>query len=75
LSTLDNWTKIIAGRDIVKSMTFEYVDENFIDLSKLTVLTNTTSEKKYYGSYLLSRASDEDNYTTWFNIARFRLDD
>ena len=60
-----------------KKHNFEVADcfSVFIDLSKLTVLTDTTSEKKYYGSYLLSRASDEDNYTTWFNIARFRLDD
>lgn len=31
-------------------------------------------EKIYYGSYLLSRADDSDNYTTWVSISRFKLE-
>lgn len=29
----------------------------------------------YYGAYLLSRASDKDNYATWEKINRFRLEE
>ena len=75
LATLDYWEKIVSGRDLLKSMTYEYVESNFIDLNKLIVVASVEAESKYYGSYLLSRASDEDNYTTWFNVARFKLDD
>ena len=75
LTALDYYEKIISGRNLLKSLTYEYVENNFIDLSKEYVISTSEHEKKYFGSYLLSRASDEDNYRTWFNIARFRMDD
>ena len=75
LSTIDSWKKMALGKDLLKSMTYQYVEENFINLGEMTVIASVEAEKKYYGSYLLSRASDEDNYTTWFNVARFKLDD
>ena len=75
LETLEYYEKILPGKDILQSLTYGYVSSNFIDLSKKIVIDTSEHEKKYFGSYLLSRASDEDNYTTWFNIARFRLDD
>ena len=75
LLTLNCYEKIIPGKDLIKSYTYEYVEKTFVDLRGATIIGTTENEKKYYGSYLLSRASDEDNYTTWFNIARFRLDD
>ena len=75
LDQIDSYEKLIPGKDILQSLTYNYVQVNFIDLSKKTVISHSEYEKKYYGSYLLSRASDEDNYTTWFNIARFKLDD
>ena len=75
LTTLDYYEKIISGKNLLKSLTYEYVESHFIDLSKEYVIGTSEHEQKYFGSYLLSRASDEDNYTTWFNIARFRMDD
>ena len=75
LVALDYYEKIISGKNLLKSLTYEYVEYNFIDLSKEYVISTSEHEQKYFGSYLLSRASDEDDYRTWFNIARFRLDD
>ena len=75
LAQLDYYEKILPGKDILQSLTYGYVSSNFIDLSKKMIIDTSEHERKYFGSYLLSRASDEDNYTTWFNIARFRLDD
>ena len=75
LDTLDYYEKVISGKNVLKSLSYQYVEDNFIDINKKFVIGTTEREKKYFGSYLLSRASDEDNYTTWFNIARFRMDD
>ena len=75
LSLLESYTKVIAGKNIMRQMTYEYIENNFINIAQETVIASSEREKKYYGSYLLSRASDADNYTTWFNVARFRLDD
>ena len=72
---LDYYEKIISGKNLLKALTYGYVANNYIDLSKEYVISTGEHEEKYYGSYLLSRASDEDDYKTWFNIARFRLDD
>jgi len=75
LDVIDSYTLLLPGKDILSSLTYSYVKNNFIDLSKKTVLSTSEHEKRYFGSYLLSRASDEDNYTTWFNIARIKMDD
>lgn len=75
LSLLESYTKVIAGKNIMRQMTYEYIENNFINVAQETIIASSEREKKYYGSYLLSRASDADNYTTWFNVARFRLDD
>jgi len=75
LSILESYTPVIAGKNIMKQMTYDYIDNNFINIANEFVIDSDEREKKYYGSYLLSRASDADNYTTWFNVARFRLDD
>lgn len=64
-----------AGRDLLKSITYQDAEDNMIDLDNYVVVDSIDYESFYYGSYLLSRASDEDNYTTWYNIARFRLDE
>jgi hypothetical protein len=55
--------------------TVSHNDAKEMDLSKYHILYNEAYEKFYYGSYLLSRADETDNYTTWVNIARFRLDE
>ena len=64
-----------AGRDLLKSISYQDAEDNMIDLDNYVVVDSIDYESFYYGSYLLSRASDEDNYTTWYNIARFRLDE
>ena len=75
LNTLEYYEFLVNGNDTLKTYTTEYVEQYFINLNDKIVIDTVEGEKRYYGSYLLSRASDEDNYTTWFNIARFRIDD
>ena len=74
----ERYEKIIDGKDLLVSYSFQYVEDNFLninDKNSYEYLTKSQNEKNYYGSYLLSRASDEDNYQTWYNIARFRMED
>ena len=71
----DNYILINKGNEIIKSLSYQYVLDNNIDLNNYLVLASAPYEAFYYGAYILSRASDEDNYTTWYNIARFRLDE
>ena len=76
--TVDNdesYWLIGTGRQILKTISYQYVIDNGINLDKYLILIDAPYEAFYYGSYILSRASDEDNYTTWYNIARFKLDE
>ena len=81
----DNVELIGRGNNLIKALSYDYLGNTFIynkDTSILThnntqyyVLFNIEQEARYYGSYILSRASDEDNYNTWFVVERFRLDE
>lgn len=82
---------ISSGRNLVKNLTYKYVQDNFITLksyynaqtgrntdleeNEYYLIESVPYEAFYYGNYVLSRASDVDNYTTWLTIAKFRLDE
>ena len=78
---------IATGKDLTKSLTYNYVEEHnyFTDETGKYLMTGFGDsyylidkepyEAFYYGAFLLSRASDEDNYSTWMNIERFRLEE
>lgn len=84
-----SFNKIIlvgSGREIVKNISLKYIKDNniLINEEEHYIKTGETYnyllfyipvEEYYYGSYILSRASDIDNYTTWFILERFRLDE
>lgn len=66
--------------DIVQRISYQDVIDNpLIDIDKYEtsglLLTTSEFESLYYGSYILLRASNDDNYSTWYIINRFRLDD
>lgn len=65
---------IDGGRNLIKSLSYSYIRKNSPNLANETILETSEQEAYYYGSYILSRASDEDNYTTWYTISRFRFD-
>lgn len=81
------YTPIATGRSLIKNLSYKYVQDNFfeVNLEKNYIKLNNDEqayliaaspyEAFYYGSYILSRASDEDNYSTWFIINRFKLDE
>ena len=75
ISGFSTYKKIVKGIDLIDTLTFQQVEDDFLDLNRYYRLNQTTQEKRYFGNFLLSRSSDEDNYTTWFTIARFQLDD
>ena len=65
---------VASGREIVKNLSYKYVKDNLIDLKDYNLIQSIPVEALYYGSYILSRASDEDGYQTWFTVAQFRLE-
>lgn len=81
------YSLVATGKDLTKSLTYNYVEEHnyFIDETGEYLMTGFGDsyylidkepyEAFYYGAFLLSRASDEDNYSTWMNIERFRLEE
>ena len=71
---LPYYTPVESGRDLVKNLTYNYVEENHIDLNDYQIICSIPFEAYQYGSYILSRASNEDNYQTWLTIAQFRVD-
>ena len=75
LNSIDNYEFIMEGNYGIKAVTYEYMEDNCIDPDGELILGYEESEKKYFGSYLISRASDEDNYTTWFNLGRIKIYD
>lgn len=74
LLTVPYYSRVATGRDIVKNLSYKYVEDNLIDLENYYVVQNVPVEALYYGAYVLSRASDADNYQTWEIIAQFRLE-
>lgn len=78
---------VATGKDLTKSLTYNYVEKNnyFVDETKTYLMDGFGNfyylidqenyEAFYYGAFLLSRASDEDNYSTWINIEKFRLEE
>ena len=75
LDFLDSYEYIIDGDYGINAMSYEYVEDNCIDPEGELIIGYEENEKKYYGSYLISRASDADNYTTWFNLGRIKMYD
>ena len=81
------YSLVATGKDLTKSLTYNYVEEHnyFTDETEKYLMTGFGDsyylidkepyEAFYYGAFLLSRASDEDNYSTWMNIERFRLEE
>ncbi len=81
------YSLVATGKDLTKSLTYNYVEEHnyFTDETGEYLMTGFGDsyylidkepyEAFYYGAFLLSRASDEDNYSTWMNIERFRLEE
>ena len=71
----ENEQYILLGklRDLIKNL--PYSTQNIDFENKYFLIHKEPYEKFYYGSYLLSRADDNDNYSTWINIAKFRLDE
>ena len=65
---------IATGREIVKNLSYKYVDDNHLDIRDYNLIQDVPIEAVYYGRYILSRASDADNYSTWYTIAQFRLE-
>ena len=64
-----------TGRELVKNISYQYVKDNHINIKDYDVVEEAPYEAFYYGSYILSRSSDADNYTAWYNIGRFRLEE
>ena len=87
LETENELVQLIGyGRNIIKNLSYKYIEDNGIAINESEhyiesngkrnyLLFNAPVESQYYGSYILSRASDIDNYTTWFVLERFRLDE
>ena len=68
------YERILQGFNTIKQFSFQDVEENFIDIDSYFILKIEEHEEPYYGSFLLTRASDEDNYSVWYNLARFKWD-
>ena len=75
-----------VGKDLIRSLTYNYIEENGFFVNEQGRLQSNKGiiyqlidkeeyEAFYYGAYLLSRASDKDNYATWEKINRFRLEE
>ena len=75
-----------VGKDLIRSLTYNYIEENGFFVNEQGRLQSNEGiiyqlidkeeyEAFYYGAYLLSRASDKDNYATWEKINRFRLEE
>ena len=87
LNSIPLYSLVATGKDLTKSLTYNYVEEHhyFIDETGKYLMTGFGDsyylidkepyDAFYYGAFLLSRASDEDNYSTWMNIERFRLEE
>ena len=75
LNNLTYYELISSGRDLVNNLSYKYVKDNYIDITEYPVVDSVPYEAFYYGSYILSRSSDKDNYTTWETIGQFRLDE
>ena len=69
-----SYEKLIEGKDMVSTLNQQEAIDKFINVADLKILSSVEQERRYFGNYLLSRSSDADNYATWFNIARFKLD-
>ena len=69
------YSLISSGRNLVNNLSYKYVKDNYIDLKEYDVVQSVPYEAFYYGSYILSRSSDKDNYSSWETIAQFRLDE
>ena len=77
---------IILGKDLIRSISYEEAERQYAYVNKIEhifrvnngeqqyLLDASPYEALYYGSYILSRSSDKDNYSTWSVINRFRLD-
>lgn len=77
---------VAVGRDLIRSLTYNYIEENGFFVNENGKLQSNEGvvyqlidkeeyEAFYYGAFLLSRASDADNYSTWEKINRFRLEE
>ena len=75
LNSLTYYKLISSGRDLVNNLSYKYVKDNYIDITEYPVVDSVPYEAFYYGSYILSRSSDKDNYSTWETIGQFRLDE
>ena len=74
VGSLPYYAPLKTGRELVRNLSYNYVEENLIDLDDYYVICSVPFEAYYYGSYILSRSSNEDNYQTWLTIAQFRID-
>ena len=74
ISQLSHYVPFATGREITKNLSYNYVEENLIDLKDYDLIQNIEQEARYYGTYVLSRANNSDNYQTWEVIAQFRLE-
>ena len=75
LNNLTYYELISSGRNLVNNLSYKYVKDNYIDITEYPVVDSVPYEAFYYGSYILSRSSDKDNYSTWETIGQFRLDE
>lgn len=79
IDRLSYFEVILPCLDVVEKISYTDVKDISnhinIDSSYITKIAQTEYESLYYGSYILSRASSDDNYSTWYIINRFRLDD
>ncbi len=71
ISSCENLVQRFSYQEVLDNPLIDiqrYKDENLL-------LAENKFESLYYGSYILLRASSDDNYSTWYIINRFRLDD
>ena len=74
IARLEKFELLGNCRELIKTFPYSSFKENELQ-DDYYIILKEPYEKFYYGSYLLSRADDSDNYTTWVNIAKFRLDE
>ena len=71
--------QLLAPNKTMRVIATPNSDEAYMQISfqgeKVADIFGVIDEDVYYGEYILTRASEEDNYTEWIEMHRFRLSD